>query len=205
MKKTDRATPPRLTEKLAQALRFARKAHEGQTRKGTAIPYVSHPMAVASIVLEHGGTQDQAVAALLHDTVEDCGVKYPTITRLFGPAVARMVKDCTDSETFPKPPWKQRKKGYLEQLRSLRDPRSLLVSAADKLHNSRAIVGDVKREGKKVWRRFNAAPGEILWYYESLLVVFRKRSAEVPGQFRRLVQELDAVVREMKELAGCLK
>jgi (p)ppGpp synthase/HD superfamily hydrolase len=139
MNKTRRSAPPRLTDKLAKAFRLALKAHAGQ------IPYLSHPMAVASIVLEHGGTEDQAVAALLHDTVEDCGVTCARIARGFGPAAARMVKDCTDPETSPKLPWKERKRRYLERLRS-----SLLVSAADKLHNARAIVGDVRHEGKKV-------------------------------------------------------
>ena len=102
----------RLSEKLARAFAFAQRAHGGQTRKGTSIPYLSHPMAVASIVLEYGGSEDQAAAALLHDTVEDCGVTYEQLSGEFGPAVARIVKDCTDAETLPKPPWRERKERY---------------------------------------------------------------------------------------------
>lgn len=190
---------PRLSDKLAKAFQFAQIAHGRQVRKGTAIPYLSHPMAVSAITLEHGGTEDQASAALLHDTVEDCGVTYQQISRRFGHVVARIVRDCTDAETIPKPPWKERKVRYIEHLERS-DARSLLVSAADKLHNARAIVTDVKRDGNKVWKRFNASPAEILWYYESLHRVFRKRRAEGGGAFKRLTSELGAIVAEMRAL-----
>jgi GTP pyrophosphokinase len=193
---------PLLSTRLAQAFRFALQAHGAQMRKGTTIPYVSHLMAVASLVLDYGGSEDQAVAALLHDTVEDCGVSYARLRRQFGAPVARIVKDCTDAETFPKPPWKARKQRYIDHLRSGRHAPSLLVSAADKLHNARAIVHDVKHHGKAVWKRFHAAPHEILWYYQSLCAIFRQRAGEVSPDFHLLVQELAGTIKEMKRLAG---
>ena len=196
-----RVGKPLLSNQFAKAFRFALKAHGTQTRKGTTIPYVSHVMAVASLVLDYGGSETQAVAALLHDTVEDCGVTYRRLKREFGAAVTRIVKDCTDAETFPKPPWKLRKQRYVEHLRRSHNPQSLLVSAADKLHNARAIVHDVKRQGKAVWKRFHAAPSEILWYYQSLNAIFRRRAPEVSPAFHLLVRELDDTVKEMKGLA----
>jgi len=191
-----------LSSRVAKAFGFALKAHGAQTRKGTTIPYISHVMAVASIVLDYGGSEDQVVAALLHDTVEDCGVTYLQLERQFGARVARIVKDCTDAETFPKPPWRTRKQHYIDHLRSGHNSSSLLVSAADKLHNARAIVNDVKHYGKSVWKRFHASPGEILWYYQSLITIFRRRAGEVSPAFHLLVQELADTVKEMKRLAA---
>ncbi|MDE2238070.1 MAG: bifunctional (p)ppGpp synthetase/guanosine-3',5'-bis(diphosphate) 3'-pyrophosphohydrolase [Elusimicrobia bacterium] len=193
------AAAPRLTGKLAKAFRFALAAHEGQTRKGTNVPYLSHPMAVASLVLERGGSQDQAAAARLHDTVEDCGVSYGLLARSFGAPVMRIVKDCTDSETTPKPPWMRRKLAYIKHVKACH-PRSLLVSAADKLHNASSIVRDVRRGGKSVWKRFNAEPSQILWYYGALLRQFQRRRADAPEGFAILVDELGAAVRQLREL-----
>lgn len=190
---------PTLTTRFTRAFGFAYHAHLDTVRKGTGIPYLSHPMAVAAIVFEHGGSEDQAIAALLHDTVEDCGVRYETLAAEFGPAVARIVKDCTDAETDPKPPWKERKVRYIEHIRKA-DPASLLVSAADKLHNARAIVHDVKLHGAGVWKRFNTTPDEILWYYDSLVRAFRKRSAHLTDGFRHLLASLEAEVSQMRSL-----
>ena len=202
MSQSRRGGSPRLSSRVARAFGFAVRAHGTQTRKGTTIPYVSHVMAVASLVLDYGGSEDQVVAALLHDTVEDCGVTYAQLRRQFGAPVARIVKDCTDAETIPKPPWKARKQRYIDHLRRGDNPSSLLVSAADKLHNARAIVHDVKHDGKAVWKRFHAGPTEILWYYQSLLAIFRRRAREVPPAFRLLVQDLAGTIKEMKRLAG---
>lgn len=191
---------PTLTTRLARAFGFAYHAHLDTVRKGTEIPYISHPMAVAAIVFEHGGSEDQAIAALLHDTVEDCGVRYETLAAEFGPAIARIVKDCTDAETDPKPPWKERKARYIEHIRKA-DPASLLVSAADKLHNARAIVHDVKLHGAVVWKRFKEpTPAEILWYYKSLVRAFRKRSAHLTDGCRDLLDCLEAKVSQMSSL-----
>jgi (p)ppGpp synthase/HD superfamily hydrolase len=171
---------PRVSSRLARALRGALKAHGAPTRKGTTIPYVSHLLAVASLVLDYGGSEDPVVAALRHATVEDCGVSYAQLRRQFGAPVARIVKDCTDAETFPKPPWKARKQRYIDHLRRAHHPSALRVSAADKLHNARAIVHDVKHHGQAVWKRFHAAPAEILWYYQSLCAIFRRRARSCP-------------------------
>lgn len=195
---------PTLTTRLTKAFGFAYHAHLDAVRKGTEIPYLSHPMGVAAIVLEHGGSEDQAIAALLHDTVEDCGVRYETLAAEFGPAVARFVEDCTDAAPKPgekKPDWRPRKERYIEHARKEADPQSLLVSAADKLHNARAIVHDVKLHGPGVWKRFNSTPDQILWYYESLVGAFRERSAHLSDGFRDLLGDLQAEVSQMRSLA----
>ena len=202
MSNSRRRGSPLLSSRVARAFAFALRAHGTQTRKGTTIPYISHVMAVASIVLDYGGSEHQVVGALLHDTVEDCGVTYAQLRRQFGARVARIVKDCTDAETFPKPPWKARKQRYIDHLRGGHNSSSLLVSAADKLHNARAIVHDVKHHGPGVWKRFHAAPHEILWYYQSLCAIFRRRAGEVSPAFHLLVQELAETVKEMKRLAA---
>lgn len=192
------------SERLAEAFRFALAKHNGQPRKGTAIPYLSHPMAVASIVLEYGGSEEQAIGALLHDTVEDCGVSHREIAVRFGETVSRIVKDCTDAESKPgqkKPDWRPRKERYIDHVRREADSRALLVSAADKLHNAHAIVRDVKDHGPETWERFKGkAPSDILWYYESLVSAFRARAAEVSEDFGRLVAAIDAAVKEMRKL-----
>jgi GTP pyrophosphokinase len=155
--------PPR----FAQALAFAATAHAGQVRKGTSIPYISHPLAVAALAMEHGANEDQAIAALLHDTIEDCGVTDSQITELFGAYVALMVRDCTDTDTTPKPPWKERKQAYLAGL-AAKPAESLLISACDKLHNMRCIVADLHRDGIATLQRFNGGAEGTLWYYTAL-------------------------------------
>ncbi|MBI5596379.1 MAG: HD domain-containing protein [Elusimicrobia bacterium] len=193
--------PPRLTKEFSDAFEYAWAAHGRDARKGTSIPYLSHPMAVASLVLEYGGSEIQAIAALLHDTVEDCEVPLEALERRFGKAVARIVADCTDSQTTPKPPWKDRKLKYIAHARKKSRPESLLVSAADKLHNARAIVRDIGRHGPSVWKRFNALPDQIVWYYQELTQVFRERSKEARPPLKLLVPDLDSVVRELAALA----
>lgn len=196
--------PPMLTAKLAAAFQFAQLAHSRQVRKRTGIPYISHPMAVAALVLEYGGDEDQAVAALLHDTIEDCGVTHDQLDRFFGPRVARAVKDCTDGTVETKrdnSSWQERKERYVAHLRQA-DTRSLLVSAADKLHNARAIVRDVRRKGPGVWGRFNADRDQIVRYYESLVVAFGTRTGGAVGEFRALLNDLAAAVADMKRLAA---
>jgi len=182
------------------ALAFASASHRGQMRKGTAIPYISHPLGVASIALEFGASEAQAIAALLHDTMEDCGVKREELERRFGPDAARIVADCTDATTIPKPPWKERKTRYIAHVATVK-PDVLLVSAADKLHNARAIVRDVANEGPAVWKRFSQGPAEVVWYYRSLLAEFSKRRAEAGPGFAKLLRELEDSVAEMTALA----
>jgi GTP pyrophosphokinase len=188
-----------LTQRFEDALIFATRLHGTQVRKGTAIPYAAHLLAVASLVLEDGGDEDETIAALLHDAVEDQGgpATLEAIRARFGERVAGIVQGCTDAETTPKPPWPERKERYLEHLRQA--PREVLrVSAADKLHNARAILIDYRTLGDALWTRFNAEAGQdnILRYYRALADIFRDRS---PGP---LAAELGRVVAELHRLAG---
>lgn len=186
-----------LTERFERALVYAAALHADQRRKGTTIPYVSHLLAVSALTLEHGGDEDQAIAALLHDAAEDQGgeERLADIRARFGPEVAAIVSDCTDSWSEPKPAWRTRKETYLAQLAG-KPTRSLLVSLADKTHNARAIVMDLRVHGQDVWTRFNAGRDGTLWYYRSLADAFR---AVRPGS---LAEELARTVSEMEALAG---
>ena len=155
-------TPPNRWARLADAATLAFRIHAGQLRKGTATPYVSHLLAVAALVLEHGGDEDQACAALLHDAVEDGGAEWEAAIRDgFGPRVAAIVRACTDADTRPKPPWRARKEAYLAHLAG-EGPDALLVSAADKLHNARAIMSDLRTHGPGMFCRFNAGQAGTL-------------------------------------------
>ncbi len=187
-----------LTDRIAQALALAVEAHTGQTRKGTATPYIAHPMGVASIALEHGADEEQAMAALLHDAVEDGGAHYAQrIRELFGDRVADIVLGCTDGvpdAAGHKPPWKERKERYLAHLQHASDD-VLLVSGSDKLHNARAIVEDLLRIGPVVFERFSASKDQTLWYYESLAQIFAERRTP-------MASALQDTVRRMRELAG---
>lgn len=182
-----------LSERFDRALAYATDLHRQQRRKGTDIPYVAHLLSVAALVLEHGGSEDQAIAALLHDAVEDQGGDEPAarleeIRRAFGDAVANIVADCTDAWEEPKPAWRARKEAYIASLRA-KDEASLLVSLADKTHNARAIEADHREIGAALWDRFKGGRDGTVWYYESLVAQF----AEVlPG---RLAEELRGAVR----------
>lgn len=186
-----------LTQRLSTALSIAVKAHTGQVRKGTPIPYVSHPMGVASLALEYGADEDQACAALLHDALEDGGPEYEAeIREQLGNRVLFLVQGCTDGvpdNTGQKLPWKERKVAYLSHL--VEAPQEvLLVSGADKLHNARAIVQDIQRMGDAVFDRFTASKPETLWYYESLVIIFERRGAPMAGDLARAVQQMRAGV-----------
>lgn len=187
-----------LTERIAQALALAVEAHDGQKRKGTQIPYIAHPMGVASIALEHGADEDQAMAALLHDAVEDGGTEYAQRIRTqFGDRVAHIVQGCTDGvpdAAGKKEAWKPRKERYIAHLEEASDD-VLLVSGSDKLHNARAIVEDLLRIGPLVFERFTASKDETLWYYESLAKVFSRRDTPV-------AKALSDTVERMKQLAN---
>ena len=167
-----------LSRLFREALSFAAEAHEGQGRKGTDTPYISHLLGVTDIVLEHGGDEEQAIAALLHDAIEDQGGEQmrQKIRERFGDRVTRMVDDCTDAEVIPKPPWKKRKEAYLAHIPEAHAD-SLLVSMADKLHNSTAIVRDFRRHGPTVFERFSAGPADTAWYYRSLVEAYESAGA----------------------------
>ena len=184
-----------LSGRFQEALAYACELHAEQKRKGTEIPYVAHLLAVASIALEHGASEDEAMAAALHDAVEDQGGRPigEEIRRRFGDAVADIVYGCTDAEVIPKPPWRDRKEQYVAHLAQA--PRSvLLVSASDKLHNARALVADYRQLGDDLWPRFAGGRDGTLWYYRALVGAFQ---AVFPG---RLTEELDRVVSELERL-----
>lgn len=187
----------RLTGRFDEAFRYAHDVHGSQQRKGTAAPYISHLMGVASIVLEDGGTEDEAIAALLHDAAEDHGgrPRLDEIRQRFGDAVARIVEDCTDSWETPKRSWADRKQEYVEHARALPES-SLRVSAADKVHNAYAILRDLRNSGEQVWARFNASPDDILSYYQSLVRAFKQSGGG------RLVDELERIVRGIEREMG---
>ena len=186
-----------LTSRFHDALIFSAHLHAEQIRKGTSIPYITHPLAVAGIVLENGGNEDEAVAALLHDAVEDQGgvTTRDKIRQLFGDTVVEIVNGCTDSDETPKPPWRERKEVYLAHLKGA-SPSVRLVSCADKLHNARSILSDYRQLGDKVWRRFKGGKAGTLWYYRALLDTYRSFGIDP------LVEELDRVVSEMECLAN---
>lgn len=192
---------PTLSARFRDALVYATQLHARQTRKGTSIPYAGHLLAVAALVVEDGGTEDEAIAALLHDAVEDQG-GLPVLERirgLFGERIAEIVQGCSDSDVVDptqKPPWRERKTHYLDHLRHTADRGLLRVSCADKLSNARAILSDYRQVGEALWARFNPDAGREgeLWYYQSLADVFRNRFAGA------LADELAGVVEEIHRL-----
>jgi (p)ppGpp synthase/HD superfamily hydrolase len=186
-----------LGERFEQALLYAAQLHATQVRKATQIPYISHLLSVTAIVLEAGGDEDEAIAALLHDAIEDQGGAQTReeIRRRFGERVVRIVDGCTDAETMPKPPWLQRKQAHIAHLRHA-PPDVLRVALADKLHNARSLLFDLRSIGPRLWERFNAGQAETLWYYRTLVEVFREVAASP------LVEELDRVVSELEQLAA---
>ncbi|MFN8178673.1 MAG: HD domain-containing protein [bacterium] len=157
------------TTRVEEAVLLASRLHRGQRRKGTDVPYLFHLLAVAALVAEHGGDEDQVVAALLHDAIEDAGgtVAREEIRRRFGEDVAALVDGCTDADTVPKPPWRARKERFVARVADA-SPRLRLVVAADKLHNADATLRDLRRLGDEVWNRFRGGRDGTLWYYEEV-------------------------------------
>ena len=186
-----------LTGLYLKALEYALRKHSHQKRRGTEIPYFTHVMAVSSLCLEFGGSEEQAIGGLLHDVIEDCHVSQEELVREFGERVARIVVDCTDSFTQPKLPWRERKERYVAHLDHAH-PDSLLVSACDKLHNARAIVRDVGHLGPVTWQRFRASPAETLWYYSAVLEAFSRRWET--GTARMVLEELAVEIERMRAL-----
>jgi len=202
------ARAPRLGRRTEEALSYALVVHGAQVRKRLPIPYVSHLLAVASIVLEDGGDETQVVAALLHDAAEDQGgeARLADIRARFGPDVAAIVAASSDSlEADPaqKAPWRARKVGYLERLRSERDEPILRVALADKLHNARCVVTDASAD-RGAWDRFNAGPEDTLWYYRACLEAFEAgplRSRHI-AELRRAVESMTALVESLRPHSG---
>lgn len=187
---------PKLTNRFEEALVYATKLHARQTRKRAGTPYIAHLLSVTALVLESGGGEDEAIAALLHDAVEDQGGQktLEEIRRRFGENVAEIVLSCTDAYSFPKPPWQERKESYIDHLKEA-SHESRRVSLADKLHNARSILRDLRLEGDKTWEKFNGGKDGTLWYYRTLLDVF----TEYEDNF--MVDELERVVSEIEYLA----
>ncbi|GAG78041.1 unnamed protein product [marine sediment metagenome] len=184
-----------LTSRFERAFEVVNQLHAEQYRKGSNVPYISHLLAVSALVLEDGGDEDQAIAALLHDAVEDQGglETLRFIEGHFGQRVARIVKDCSDSFYTPKPAWIERKQSYLENLKDA-DADVLRVSIADKLHNARSILSDLHTHGDLVWERFNGGKDGTLWYYNSLLEIFRERSVSpMVGELGRVVSRIEEI------------
>jgi len=186
----------KLGPRFLRAFLFAAEKHAGQRRKASTVPYIAHLMGVASLVLEAGGDEDLAIAALLHDVVEDCGgaPMLKEVRRRFGKRVANIVDGCTDADTYPKPPWRERKENYLRHLRKA-DLDTRLVSAADKLHNVCSILTDYWDVGESIWARFNGGRDGTLWYYRVLLDEFLRRKPN------RITRELELAVNDL-ELAA---
>lgn len=182
-----------LSPRFEQALQYAVLVHAHQVRKGSGIPYIAHLLGVASIAFEYGAKEDEAIAALLHDAGEDAGGegRIADIRLRFGDAVADIVEGCTDAVVIPKPPWRKRKEEYIAHVPSA-SASVRLVSASDKLHNSRAILSDLRQVGDQVWARFKGGKDGTLWYYRSLVTAFRQ-AGNSP-----LVDELDRVVTELE-------
>lgn len=189
--------PPVLGKRLQRAFRYAAEKHAGQTRKQSAVPYLSHLMAVTSLVLEGGGDEDMAMAALLHDVVEDCGgmPRLREVHKKFGARVAKIVEGCTDSFSDPKLPWIVRKKEYIKRLKH-EDAETRLVSASDKLHNVRTVMTDYRQDGESIWKRFSGRREGTLWYYRALSDEFRRRKPN------RITRELALAVQELQKTAG---
>jgi GTP pyrophosphokinase len=180
-------------KRYGKALEFAAGLHATQLRKGTSIPYFSHPLAVSSLVWEGGGDEDQAIAGLLHDCVEDQGGRATAkkIEQLFGERVTAIVEACTDTDVIPKPPWRQRKEAHLVHLETAQED-ALIVVAADKLHNAIATFADVTSPEGLDWSRFNAGPTDTLWFYDATLCLLHRRIGSSP-----LVRRLDYAVAEL--------
>jgi (p)ppGpp synthase/HD superfamily hydrolase len=183
------------SRKFRKALDYAARVHARQIRKKTARPYIGHLLNVASLVIEYGGDEEMAIAALLHDAVEDQGglPRLRDIRKKFGKRVAHIVDGCTDSVEHPKPPWLDRKRAYVSRIKN-ESSEVLLVSAADKLSNVRETLHDVRTQGERVFERFAGKKEGTLWYYHALVEEFRKRGSNVLfDELARAVTELESV------------
>jgi GTP pyrophosphokinase len=181
-----------------EALVFASRLHARQVRKGNGVPYISHLLAVCSLVIEFGGDEDQAIAALLHDAIEDQGgdATRQKIREQFGERIAYLVDGCSDTDQFPKPPWRQRKEAYLAHLRAA-PPDILLISAADKLHNLRSVLSDYHQMGDELWSRFKGGRDGTLWYFRETLAIFQERGPQLlAAQMNLALKELELMISQ---------
>jgi (p)ppGpp synthase/HD superfamily hydrolase len=186
----------RLSTRFEDALVYAIRLHADQFRKGGNVPYATHLLAVAAIVLDHGGDEDQAIAALLHDAVEDQGgrPRLEEIRAKFGDRVARIVDGCTDSYGQPRTTWRQRKDYYIEKIAS-EEIDVWRVSAADKLHNSRSTLRELRERGEEAWGMYAGGKEGSIWYYRTLADFFKANLDDA------LAHELDRVVCQIEKIA----
>lgn len=199
---------PLLSPKFALALQFANEIHSTQVRKGAGAPYISHLMSVCALVLEYGGNETQAIAALLHDSAEDCGGRpmLETVRVMFGDDVAEIVEACTDTFDAPKPDWRPRKEAYLRAMSGKAD-RAKLVACADKLHNISHTLRDIQSEGVDAWRTRmakseNGTAEKQTWYYLGCLEALSANwSGALLGEFARAVQQLCHAVGSEADVA----
>lgn len=193
--------PPLMTTRFDEAYLLASDLHRGQRRKGIGTPYIAHLLQVAGLVLEAGADEDTAIAALLHDAVEDQGgeATRDMIAARFGERVARIVVGCSDSTGSPKPPWRTRKQAHIDRI-STESPEVRLVVTADKLHNTRAIIADYRRDGEAVWAIFHGRRDGTLWYTHAMTAALVRADPDAP-----LLPELRAAVAELDRLTGHLK
>lgn len=183
-----------LTDKFEEALVYATRLHANQTRKISGVPYIAHLLSVAALVLEAGGTEEEAIAALLHDSIEDQGGKATRegIHQCFGDTVVAIIDGCTEWDTLPKPPWQERKNRYLENLRHA-STSVRRVSLADKLHNARSLLADWRQSGDNIWTHFKAGREGTLWFYQSLVQVYRQTGSDW------MTEELERVVSQLHQ------
>jgi GTP pyrophosphokinase len=185
--------------RFEDALQYAARLHASQTRKGTDTPYIAHLLAVTAIVLEHGGDEDEAIAALLHDAAEDQGgcATLEAIRARYGDRVAGIVEACTDSFETPQRPWIERKTDYISHLRHA--PVSVrLVAAADKLHNARTVLNDFRVVGDDLWQRFTGGKERTLWFYRQVATALQAGARPGEAPLRALIDELDEVVTTLE-------
>ena len=186
-----------VSRRFRDALDYAAELHAAQKRKGGGAPYLAHLLSVSALAMEHGADEDEAIAALLHDAAEDQGgaETLEAIRSRFGDTVAHVVAGCTDSYAQLKPPWRKRKQTYIDHLLEA-DGSVLLVSACDKLHNTRSILADLRTCGPSVWDRFNGGKDDTLWYYRTLVGIFNKMGPQP------LAAELERVVHQIERIDG---
>jgi (p)ppGpp synthase/HD superfamily hydrolase len=199
-----------LSTRFSEALVLAADIHRQQSRKGTQVPYIAHVIGVASLAVEYGADEDEAIAALLHDAIEDAPAALGAsavrgwIRLKFGERVLTIVEGCTDTDEVPKPPWRVRKEQYVARIEH-EPPSVLLVSVADKLHNVRALQRDFRAVGEALWSRFNPEAGQAgtLGYYRGLATAFRRRFENIQdGRLRVMVEGLEREVDALEDLVG---
>jgi GTP pyrophosphokinase len=185
-----------LSQRFTDALAYTATLHQNQTRKVSGIPYIAHLLRVAGLVLEYGGNEDEAIAALLHDAIEDQGGAdtREEIRRRFGDHVVTIVDGCTDADTTPKPPWRVRKEAHLAELRDA-PPSVRLVVAADKIDNARSILQEYRRRGEPLWDFFHGRRDGTLWYYRSMFEVLQAAGATpIVEEFGRTLSEIERLI-----------